>query len=62
MSFGGERFELRLVVGRNAAMDCFQRERAIHRAAVEIEIVEFEGDATGDTALSGTGRAVNGDG
>ncbi len=54
--------QLRFVIERNFAPQRFQRESAVHGAAVEIEIAEYARDETRYAALAGAGGAVDGDG
>jgi hypothetical protein len=62
MRFVRELCQLRFVIEWNSALQCFQRKRAIHRAAVEIEIAKRPGDETRYATFAGAGWAVDGDG
>src|SRR5882757_462162 len=62
MGFVRELCQLRFVIEWNSALQRFQRKRAIHRAAVEIEIAKRPGDETRYAAFAGAGGAVDGDG
>src|SRR6267154_1898401 len=54
--------QLRFVIDWNSALQRFERQRAIHRAAVEIEIAKRPGDKTRYATFAGTGGAVDRDG
>ena len=51
----------RSIFKRNAALQCAQRDRAIHSAGIELGKAESRGHLAGDGGLAGTGRPVNGD-
>src|SRR5712675_1932638 len=62
MGFVRESCQLRFVIEWNSALQRFQRKRAIHSAAVEIEIAKRSGDKTRYATFAGTGGTVDGDG
>src|SRR4029077_17736507 len=57
-----ELFQLRFVIERNLALQSVQRQGAVHRAAIEIEIAENARHEAGYATLAGTGGAVDRDG
>ena len=57
-----QRDKTRLVVHRHLPLERLQRQRAVHRATVEIHIPQNFGNTPRDAALPRAGRAVNGDG
>src|SRR4029077_6085476 len=46
---------------RYAAPQCLERKRAVHRAAVEVQILQHASYAPSYAAFSGAGRTINGD-
>ena len=57
----GRMRELRLVVERNARVQCLQRDQPIQRSAVEVMESKCSRDALRDRALARRGRAIDGD-
>src|ERR1700730_7285362 len=49
------------VVDRSVPLDRPQRERSIHRPALQVHVAEFARQAGSDRALARSGRAVDGD-
>src|SRR6267154_3813905 len=62
MRFVRESCQLRFVIEWNSALQRFQRQRSVHRAAIEIQIAERAGNQPGYAAFSGSGGAVDRDG
>ena len=56
-----ERLERRSLIEVDAVLEREPRERAVHRARVEVAEAEALGEAARDGALPGPGRAVDGD-
>ncbi len=48
------------VIKRRVPFDGPQRQRAVHRSAFQVHVIEFAGQAGGDGALAGSGGAVYG--
>ena len=53
--------ERSFVLKGNVPFDRFERERAVHGAALKIDVAQLACQPRGNSALACAGRAVNGD-
>ena len=57
----GQRHQRGLVVERHIPGDRFERERAVHRPALEVNVIQFASEPRGNRALASARWTINGD-